>query len=741
MRITFLGLMLALFCHTLQAQAKTPQNMSFETTAQNAPAGWQIRQPEAVTIDTQYKTDGEHSLKIHREVTTAARFSFAAQLLPFSYAAKKVTLRGQIRTANVAGTAALMLQQQDANGETLSYADSTASPASGSADWAPFSVTTDLDQRTSSLVLNVMLLGQGEAWFDQLELMLDDKPINQASWQEKTTPRAFDDKTFWQGSNIALENISDTQLQQLVLLAQVWGFVKYHHPSSLAGDINMDAELFRLLAKVQAASAAETPLLLANWAENLGPLTPCQNCRQPATDAIVTMPAQYWQQWSDNSTLQQVLGRIYHSEAPAHNFWLRTAPMVGNPLFNELDYGHLQQPDSGYRLLALFRLWNMLQYAFPYRELMASRDVQLLQQHIRPMLAAKDRQQYVEAIAAMLAQVRDGHASLRGKNPEWLSFWGRNSAPIVVRMVQQQAVIYHLLPEAASLQPALQVGDQIIAVDGVDIASVIAQKRPYSAGSNDAAVLANIGHRLLRSNNETMTLTVLRAGQQLKVTTPLYASGQLDTAPFYSWRQEQQAYRLLNPDIGYITLDKIEGTDLDAMMAQLSATKGIIIDIRNYPQQFVVFSLGRFLYPKPYPFVRFSSLNLSVPGEFRMTPPLSVGTENPDYYRGKVVLLVNEFSVSQAEYTAMAFRGAPNAVAIGSNTAGADGNISSIVLPGGIKTAISGIGVFYADGRPTQQIGIVPDIVVQPSIAGIAAGRDEVLERAIEVISAAEPVN
>lgn len=415
--------------------------------------------------------------------------------------------------------------------------------------------------------------------------------------------------------------------------------------------------------------------------------------------------------------------------------------MVGNPLFNEQDYAHLSQPDSGYRLLALFRLWNMLQYAFPYRELMAQQDVQLLQQHIRPLLAANERQHYVEAIAAVLAQVRDGHASLRGPNPEWLSFWGRNSAPIIVRMVQQQPVIYHLLPEADGLQPALQVGDQIMAVDGVDVANLIAQKRRYTPGSNDAAVLTNIGHRLLRSNNDTMTLTVKRAGQQLSVTTPLYAAGKLDTGPFYSWRQEQQAYRLLSPDIGYITLDKIEGTDVDAMMAQLSATKGIIIDIRNYPSQFVVFKLGRFFYPKPYPFVRFGSLNVAVPGEFNMTEPLAVGEDNPDYYKGKVVVLVNEFSVSQAEYTAMAFRGAPGAVVVGSNTAGADGNISEISLPGGIKTAISGIGVFYADGRPTQQIGIVPDIVVQPTIAGIAAGRDEVLERAIEVISAAAPVN
>jgi C-terminal processing protease CtpA/Prc len=44
---------------------------------------------------------------------------------------------------------------------------------------------------------------------------------------------------------------------------------------------------------------------------------------------------------------------------------------------------------------------------------------------------------------------------------------------------------------------------------------------------------------------------------------------------------------------------------------------------------------------------------------------------------------------------------------------------------------ISGIGVLYPDGRPTQRIGIVPDLVVTPTVEGIRAGRDEVLEAAV----------
>ena len=47
---------------------------------------------------------------------------------------------------------------------------------------------------------------------------------------------------------------------------------------------------------------------------------------------------------------------------------------------------------------------------------------------------------------------------------------------------------------------------------------------------------------------------------------------------------------------------------------------------------------------------------------------------------------------------------------------------------------ISGIGVFYPDKRPTQRVGIVPDIEVKPTIAGIRAGRDELLDAAIAEI-------
>ena len=83
----------------------------------------------------------------------------------------------------------------------------------------------------------------------------------------------------------------------------------------------------------------------------------------------------------------------------------------------------------------------------------------------------------------------------------------------------------------------------------------------------------------------------------------------------------------------------------------------------------------------------------------------------------------------------MAFRTAPKATVIGSTTAGADGNVTKFMLPGGVSTMITGIGVYYPNGKETQRIGIIPDIEIKPSIKGITDNKDELLEKAIELIN------
>jgi hypothetical protein len=92
----------------------------------------------------------------------------------------------------------------------------------------------------------------------------------------------------------------------------------------------------------------------------------------------------------------------------------------------------------------------------------------------------------------------------------------------------------------------------------------------------------------------------------------------------------------------------------------------LIIDIRNYPSSFVVFWLGSLLVNVDTPFARFTQCDFSNPGTFHWTSPISL-TPMETHCSGKVVILVNERSIGQAEYTAMAFRAAHGAIVVGSS--------------------------------------------------------------------------
>jgi Peptidase family S41 len=200
--------------------------------------------------------------------------------------------------------------------------------------------------------------------------------------------------------------------------------------------------------------------------------------------------------------------------------------------------------------------------------------------------------------------------------------------------------------------------------------------------------------------------------------------------------EKAEAFKLINQDIGYVCPDKYKNDQLPAIKELFANTKGIIVDMRCYPSEFMPFTFGNYIKNEKSAFVKFTAGSPSYPGAFSFVSPIKNGQSSSEAYRGKIVVIVNATSQSQAEYTTMAFQSSPNVKVIGSATAGADGNVSSIVLPGGLNTMISGLGVFYPNGTPTQRVGVKIDYKIYPTIAGISGGKDELLNKAIEVLNA-----
>src|ERR1700733_674191 len=80
--------------------------------------------------------------------------------------------------------------------------------------------------------------------------------------------------------------------------------------------------------------------------------------------------------------------------------------------------------------------------------------------------------------------------------------------------------------------------------------------------------------------------------------------------------QPGDPFRLLSPDVAYIKLSTIKAADLPEYFDKAKNTKGLIVDIRNYPSEFMPFAMGAYLATKPTPFVAFTFAELANPGAF-----------------------------------------------------------------------------------------------------------------------------
>jgi hypothetical protein len=181
---------------------------------------------------------------------------------------------------------------------------------------------------------------------------------------------------------------------------------------------------------------------------------------------------------------------------------------------------------------------------------------------------------------------------------------------------------------------------------------------------------------------------------------------------------------------GIVNMDTLEATWVPEMFYALWETDAIIFDIRRYPNS-NIYAIAKYLYPNPVEIAKLQALESFYPGAYYWETDY-MGGGMPETYPGNIIILFNEVTQSQGEMTCMGFEPFPELIKIGSQTAGADGNISTIYLPGRIRTIFTGLGIFYPDYTQTQRIGIVPDYEVHPTIAGIRAGIDELMSFALD---------
>lgn len=718
-----------------QSSENSKLNLDFELNTGGYPEKWGDFGSKncQIYVDSVYRQNGKYSVVIENK-GDSSNYKALKIALPENYKGKIISLSGYIKTENVtAGYAGLWMSINP----QIAMENMGNNGIIGTTSWKKYEIKLSLNpRRTDEILFGGLLVGKGKMWLDNLRITIDGKDLDDKSLEiyHKEMLPAEKDKAFDNGSGISFPKLTVSIINNLELLGKVWGFLKYHHPEIAKGNYNWDYELFRMLSGyLKVKNNQERDRLLISWIKKYGDVPACDSCKATRKDAVLKPDLTWLENGHLSPGLKMALKKIYINRNQGENFYIAIQKNIGNPEFtNENSYTNMPYPDDGFRLLALYRYWNMIEYFYPNRDLTNKRWNTVLKDYISSFLYAKDELQYELAALKIIGEVDDTHATLLGGRERIEELRGSNFAPFKAAFIQNKFVVTDYYNPEFSEIAKLKIGDVITHINGKAIESIVDSLKIYYPASNEGSRLRDISTDLLRSSKNEINIRYLSENQNKEQVVTLYDLKHLNFYNWYKVNKDEKCFKILNGNIGYVTLANIQDEDVPEIKESFKNTKGIIIDIRNYPSAYVISSLVSYFVTEATAFVKLTQGNPDNPGEFTFTDPLKIGSDG-NHYQGKLVVLVNENSQSQAEFTALAFRAVKNVTVIGSSTAGADGNVSDIYLPGGLQTRISGIGVYYPDGKQTQRIGITPDIIIKPTIEGIKKGKDEVLEKALVI--------
>jgi C-terminal processing protease CtpA/Prc len=516
---------------------------------------------------------------------------------------------------------------------------------------------------------------------------------------------------------------------KLVSTAKIWGFLKYYHPHVAKGAYDWDKKLIDLFPKLETANTKEElSNVYLDWINKLGEVIPCKSCSKRSKHEYFNK--NFDLTWLSNNELftkklSNTLVYIENNRLLKNHHYVKYGPVgEANPI-NENLYEDIGFPNDNYKLLGLFRYWNFIEYFYPNKYLTDQSWDDVLQEMIPKLLKTKNEDDYFLILRELFAKLDDSHTFLTRKSNVPI-----NVFPYKIKNIDNKCVVSGNYSQNIAKKEGLLMGDVILKVNNNDIKKETKKILKYLSGSNLNGKVIYAYKNILSSENRSLDLMILRNEDTINKTVNLYAYKAL-----YSSLKELPKWKLLDNNIGYVDVKLLwNKEDVYQAITSLKSTKGIILDVRGYPTMSSL-KIPEFLNLERKPFAKLVLPDLSYPGKFLWKrEKITTGKKNKDFYKGQVIILADDQSLSLSEYVIMSLQTVDNSITIGSQTLGADGRNLIFNYLGGYKTSMTSQGVFYPDKTQTQRNGVKIDLEVKPTIKGLSKGRDEVIEKAIEII-------
>jgi len=538
-----------------------------------------------------------------------------------------------------------------------------------------------------------------------------------------------------------------TYQQKLYYSCKVWGFVKYYHSRVAWCEVNWDSVLVSTLPLIKnAVTNYEFNDALSSMLSAAGLM---EIATTPSPDTLLPeLKRNLNFGWINDpifrSDVKVLLDTIKNNLRPRWICWVQNnyyIPNIGYLLFPHDSLminsnTSINYPDEFTRLLLIFKYWNIINYFYPYNYVQDVPWDSTLYNNVLSIAADPDYISFFKSFKKMSSNIQDAHVEGLTWSSEYNIYGGSYRPHLILRYTHSKYIV------VKSDYSAISKGDIIITIDSLTPLQLEDSLRPYISAGNPSVFRRFMCSYMLRGVNGSQiqieykdslgndhSLSATRNFSYDSWYTSYYPNDTLGTVKWKKW----------NCNVGYVNMGTLMTSDVDTMYAALKNTTAIIFDIRNYPNG-TAWPIANLIYPDYTCFSKLTKPDVSYPGTCSWYYDYLGYNGNPGYYQGQVIILCNQETQSQAEFSCMILKAMPNSTIIGSQTAGTDGNITNFKLSQDIHAGFTALGVYYPNGDSTERIGIVPDSVVYITAEGTRQGRDEVLEKALQLAGCLVPM-
>jgi C-terminal processing protease CtpA/Prc len=587
------------------------------------------------------------------------------------YRGKRVTVRGMARGEVPADRPAVVRLQVYAKGASKPTSLAEEKAAVGVIEWRPFEISAEVPADAEALEIDLGLSAGGRVWWDDLSL----QGAGGAGSAANPLGNADFEIAGYDGSAAGWE------LDRGSRLAGYSATLSPDHPKS------GKSSLLLSWAKPDPASLPQPgEPLVADLGGGVSALVPLALYR----DAQGTLPL---------------------AAAPAK------AEGAPTPTGN----------DRTTRLADVVLAWNVFQHFYPYFDAVQADWPGELRRGLSAAATDADEKAFLATLRRLVAALHDGHGNVSGP-----SQGGFYRIPLLWDWVEDQLVVTQVAPAGAG---GLKPGDVVVSLNGKPAREALASTEELVSGATPQWRRWVALGRLAMGGEKDEVRIEARHPDGTAVTATLtrsmpgYGEGSLT---------ESRPGKISEPRPGilYVNIDQITEDDFKGAVDRLAAAKGIVFDLRGYPSKVSPIILNH-LIDDPFTSARWNVPVITRPDRQGWEWETSGWFEQPvaPRFPGKIAFVTDGRAISYAESYMGIVEAYHMGEIVGGPTAGTNGNINPFALPGGYRVIWTGMKVTKHDGSRHHGVGIRPTVPVSRTIQGVAAGRDELLEKAIEVVS------